>query len=48
MKTIRIGYWKSSSSAPINNCHNVRIIAASQFNQHEQETPDVRVLFTPY
>jgi hypothetical protein len=21
--------------------HNVRIIAASQFNQHEQETPDV-------
>jgi hypothetical protein len=39
---------KSSSSAPINNCHNVRIIAASQFNQHEQETPDVRVLFTPY
>ena len=28
--------------------HNVRIIAASQFNQHEQETLDVRVLFTPY
>ena len=21
------------------NCHNVRIIAASQFNPHEQETP---------
>ena len=31
-----------------NHCDNVRIIAASQFNQHEQETPDVRVLFTPY
>ena len=30
------------------NCHNVRIIAASQFNQHEQETTDDRVLFTPY
>ena len=28
--------------------HNVRIIAASQFNQHEGETLDVRVLFTPY
>jgi hypothetical protein len=23
-------------------------VAASQFNPHEQETPDVRVLFTPY
>ena len=48
MKTICIGYWKRSSSAAINNCHNVRIIAASQFTQHEQETPDVRVLFTPH
>jgi hypothetical protein len=48
MKTIRIGYWKSSSSAAINNCHNMRIIATSQFNQREQETPDVRVPFTPY
>jgi hypothetical protein len=28
--------------------HKVRIIAASQLNQHEQETLDVRVLFTPY
>ena len=28
--------------------HNVRIITASQFNQHEEETLDVRVLFTPY
>ena len=28
--------------------HNVRVITASQFNQHEQETLDVRVLFTPY
>ena len=28
--------------------HNVRIIAASQFNQHKEETLDVRVLFTPY
>jgi hypothetical protein len=34
--------------AAINNWHNVRIIAASQFNQHERETSDVRVLFTPY
>jgi hypothetical protein len=48
MKSIRIGHWKSSSSAAINNCHNLRTIAASQFNQHEQETPDVRVLLTPY
>ena len=40
MKTIRIGNWKSSSSAAT--------ITASQFNQHEQETSDVRVLFTPY
>jgi ketosteroid isomerase-like protein len=37
MKTMRIGYWKSSSSAAINNCHNMRIIATSQFNRHEQE-----------
>jgi hypothetical protein len=48
MKTIRIGYWKSSSSAAINNRRNVRIIAALQFNQHEQETPDVRLLSAPY
>jgi hypothetical protein len=48
LHTVAVGYWKSSSSAAINNCHNVRIIAASQFNQHEQETPNVRVLFTPY
>jgi pyruvate/2-oxoglutarate dehydrogenase complex dihydrolipoamide dehydrogenase (E3) component len=28
--------------------HAAAFIAASQFNQHKQETPDVRVLFTPY
>jgi pyruvate/2-oxoglutarate dehydrogenase complex dihydrolipoamide dehydrogenase (E3) component len=28
--------------------HAAEFIAASQFNQHKQETPDVRVLFTPY
>jgi hypothetical protein len=38
----------TSLGAAINNWHSVRIIAALQFNQHEQETPDVRVLFTPY
>jgi hypothetical protein len=39
MKTIRIGYWKSSPNAAMNNDH-VRI-AASQLNRHEQETTDV-------
>ena len=48
MKTMSIGYWKSSSSAVMNTCHNIRRIGTSQFNQHEQEMPDVRVLFTPY
>jgi hypothetical protein len=41
MKTIRIGYWKSSSNAAIYNCDNVRVIAVSQFNQHAQEIADV-------
>jgi transposase len=42
---IRIGYWKRSSG--INNCRNVRIIAASRRNHHKQEINDVRVLPTP-
>jgi ketosteroid isomerase-like protein len=38
MKTMRIGYWKSSSGVAINNCNSMRIVAESQFNQHEHET----------
>ena len=38
MKTMRSGYWKSSSGVAINNCNSMRIVAESQFNQHEHET----------
>jgi hypothetical protein len=34
---MRICYWKSSSGVAINNCNSMRIVAASQFNQHEHE-----------
>ncbi|WJR76829.1 DUF4440 domain-containing protein [Bradyrhizobium sp. NP1] len=35
---MRIGYWKSSSGVAINNCNSMRIVAESQFDQHEHET----------